>query len=75
MNMTPEEFYQHQITEHKRWPKPEKPKLKPCPFCGHTAQYTELSKKFVVECQSCTVSTSVPMHSEKMAAEAWNKRA
>ena len=49
--------------------------LKPCPFCGGNADYHETDKsKWLVECQSCIISTSVPTHGKEMAAEYWNRR-
>lgn len=60
-------------------------KLKACPFCGNenaffsnTAWGKPINKRqehmFVVNCQGCPVSTSVPMHSKEFAAQVWNKR-
>jgi len=59
-------------------------KLLPCPFCGDDNAYFTHSaygppqsndkQKWVVNCQRCTVSTSVPMHAKEFAAEQWNKR-
>jgi len=42
--------------------------LKPCPFCGGIAEYEAVNKKWLVECQVCVISTSVPMHGKKAAA-------
>lgn len=48
--------------------------LKPCPFCGGIAEYEAVNKKWLVECQVCVISTSVPMHGKKAAAVYWNRR-
>jgi len=45
-----------------------------CAFCGGAAEYAEINKKWVVECQVCIVSTSVPTHGKKTAATYWNRR-
>ncbi len=53
--------------------------LKPCPFCGGTAEYDEW--RGVVKCRKCLVETDCRMDLETMgyvreyAEEIWNRRA
>jgi len=42
--------------------------------CGGNGFFEEVyTGKFVVECHNCTMSTSVAVHSKKMAANQWNR--
>lgn len=58
----------------------DKLKLKACPFCGDdNAYFSEIASvtgksMFVVNCQGCVVSTSVPMWAKEFASEVWNRR-
>ncbi len=49
--------------------------LLPCPFCGGEADYIKEARgKWLVECQTCIISTSVPTHGKKTTAVYWNIR-
>ena len=47
--------------------------LKPCPFCGASAQITQLSGRYAVECTKKCVGTRIFSDKNK-AIEAWNRR-
>lgn len=47
--------------------------LKSCPFCGASAQYKELSRRWAVECTRHCAATRIMADKEK-AAEIWNRR-
>lgn len=56
--------------------------LKPCPFCGSTAQTAIACRdqlfggeEWQAHCDQCGAEVSLFYHSEDEAAEAWNSRA
>lgn len=48
--------------------------LKPCPFCGGTAQLKEISGRWAVECAKHCVGTRI-FNEKQKPIEAWNRRA
>lgn len=58
---------------------PNRPKLKPCPFCGgrayrRTVKWAGVPKFFVVHCTKCDVGTDCLRVDYKDAVEVWNRR-
>lgn len=53
------------------------PELKPCPFCGSSAEIMWIGSMFSVECNNnnCTVKPNAIDFDEEQAIEAWNIRA
>lgn len=54
-------------------------KLKPCPFCGHTAEVIKLSQygfgyMYFVACRGCGAEMPRTSRTPDKAAERWNKR-
>lgn len=54
--------------------------LKPCPFCGGRAVMTEyphlyVSSDYAVRCKECDASIGFKFHTQKDAADVWNRRA
>jgi len=60
---------------------PKKPRLLPCPFCGGrgTLDQFDMSKPDqnwnVVVCKRCGATFQDVFNTEKLAIDAWNKRA
>lgn len=51
--------------------------LKPCPFCGGEAQFSEIIdlcyRKFIIECKKCGACSNGFL-SRTTPAKAWNRR-
>ena len=48
-------------------------KIKPCPFCGFTAELHKDCYRYVVQCTNCHIMT-IHMKDEQTAIAIWNRR-
>lgn len=51
-------------------------RLKPCPFCGSSPQWTRNGKLYIIECTNvhCGAQLGFDGHGQSVVREAWNRR-